>query len=208
MKVCRWVLVLLFCVGMTNQVFSADANQPPEDAKAKAVKEKELKLEDLMPEKSLFGPSAQNIAFSFDGQSAVYLYKPYKERRHGNDLFLYNVKIGQIKRVTWPSVMAQFQKKTRDVVEDRIKKAKKTSPKADSEKEKNDKDQKVDAKKKKEAVQEPLPAEARDDQTKKATRQKKNKARRQKEREAKQAKKLKKEGDNAQKKQSKGAQKE
>ncbi len=208
MKVCRWVLVLLFCASMTTQVLSADVNQPPEDAKAKAVKEKELKLEDLMPEKSLFGPSAQNMGFSFDGQSAAYLYKPYKERRHGNDLFLYNVKKGQIKRVTWPSVMAQFQKKTRDVVEDRIKKAKKTPPKGDSAKEKNDKDQKVDAKKKKEAAQEPLPVEARDNQKKKATRQKKNKARRQKEREAKQAKKLKKDRNNAQKKQSKGAQEE
>ncbi len=208
MKTNRWALVLLFCMGMTTQVFSADANQPPEDAKAKAVKEKQLELKDLMPEKSLFGPSAQNMGFSSDGQSAAYLYRSYKERRHGNDLFVYNVKKGQIKRVTWPSVMAQFQKKTRDVVEDRIKKAKKAPAKVDSSKAKGDKDQKVDTKKKKEAVQEPLPAKKDDGQKKKATRQKKNKERRQKERDAKQAKKLKKERDNTQKKASKGAQKE
>lgn len=88
----------------------------------------ELKLEDLLPEKPLFGPSASGMAFSHDGKYGAYLYRPYKERRHGADLYIYDVEKGVSQRVTWPSVMARFQKNTRKVVEDRIEKAKKEKP--------------------------------------------------------------------------------
>jgi len=87
------------------------------------VKEKELELKDLIREKSPFGPSARRPAFSFDGRYAAWLYHPYDERRHGYDLYLFDVDSEQIRRVTMPSVMAPFQDSARKVVEDRKKKA-------------------------------------------------------------------------------------
>lgn len=92
--------------------------------------DKELKLEDLFPEKSVFGPSASGMAFSHDGKYGAYLYRPYKERRHGHDLHIYDVEKDQVTRVTWASVMAEFQKSARKVVKDRIAKAKKEKPPA------------------------------------------------------------------------------
>lgn len=86
-------------------------------------KEKELTLERLFPEKSFFGPSAYSTAFSNDGKYAAYLYRPYKERRHGSDLWIYNVETGETQRVTSVSVMSKFQEATRKVKEDRIEKA-------------------------------------------------------------------------------------
>ena len=50
----------------------------------------ELTLERLFPEESIFGPSARNPEFSADGRYAAYLYRPYDERRHGNDLWIYD----------------------------------------------------------------------------------------------------------------------
>jgi len=85
----------------------------------------DLTLERLFPEKGLFGPSARGMAFSHDGRYAAYLYRPYIERRHGNDLWLYDTQTGEVERLTSVSVMAEFQKATRKVREDRIKKAKK-----------------------------------------------------------------------------------
>jgi dipeptidyl aminopeptidase/acylaminoacyl peptidase len=102
--------------------------------KTQAKSNKELELKDLMPEKSLFGPSAQDMAFSFDGRYGAYLHRTYPERRHGNDLFLYDIEKDEIRRVTWPSVMARYQQKAREVVEDRQEKAKKAEKKSDSEK--------------------------------------------------------------------------
>ena len=105
----RRLFVFLWCMGMAAGAFAVEADAAARDAKT--GEQKELKLEDLMPEKSLFGPSASEMSFSFDGRYGAYLYKTYRERRHGNDLFLYDVEKGVIRRVTWPSVMAQFQKK-------------------------------------------------------------------------------------------------
>jgi dipeptidyl aminopeptidase/acylaminoacyl peptidase len=92
----------------------------------------ELTLEELFPEKSFFGPSARSMAFSFDGKYAAYLYRPYKERRHGSDLWIYDVAQGQARRITSVSVMSRFQESTREVKEDRIKKAKEADKKAES----------------------------------------------------------------------------
>jgi len=92
-------------------------------------KKDELTLEKLFPEKSFFGPSAGSTAFSFDGKYAAYLYRPYKERRHGSDLWLYDLAKGKARRITSVSVMAKFQESTRNVKEDRIEKAKNTDKK-------------------------------------------------------------------------------
>ena len=92
----------------------------------------ELTLEKLFPEKSFFGPSAGSPAFSLDSKYAAYLYHPYKERRHGSDLWIYDVAKGKARRITSVSVMAKFQKSTRKVKEDRIKKAKEAAKKKES----------------------------------------------------------------------------
>jgi dipeptidyl-peptidase 4 len=86
--------------------------------------ETELTLENLFPEKGLFGPSARSAAFSFDGRYAAWLYRPYLERRHGNDLHVMDLQTGKVQRVTSVVALAKFQADTRKVKEDRIEKAK------------------------------------------------------------------------------------
>jgi len=120
----NWIIVVAgLC--LAGLAWGADKDDQLE---TESKEKQELKLEDLFPEKGFFGPSASGMAFSYDGKYGAYLYKPYKERRHGNDLYIYDVDKDQIKRITWASVMAEFQKSTREVVEDRIKKAKKEKP--------------------------------------------------------------------------------
>ncbi len=98
----------------------------------------ELTLEKLFPEEGLFGPSARSTSFSHDGKYAAYLYRPYKERRHGSDLWIVDVDSGESRRVTSVSVMAGFQQATKKVQEDRIKKAKAADKKKDDEDADND----------------------------------------------------------------------
>ena len=151
----RWILpfvlltVLWVCpISATTEKEQTTAKS---DKKDDVQKKDELKLEDLLPEKSLFGPSAGGTAFSSDGAYGAYLYRPYKERRHGNDLYIYDVEKGQSRRVTWASVMAKFQSSARKVTEDRIKKAKAEAKK----------DKKKDAKKDAESVEEKESQEAK-----------------------------------------------
>ena len=102
-----------------------------EDDAAEGEEEREsfdianVTLERLFPEKSYFGPSASQTGFSPDGRYGAYLYRPYAERRHGNDLWLHDFESGTTKRITKVSVLRDFQQATRQVSEDRIKKAKK-----------------------------------------------------------------------------------
>ncbi len=103
-------------------------------------KNDELTLEKLFPEKSFFGPSARFMEFSFDGKYAAYLYRPYKERRHGSDLWIYDVAKDESRRITSASVMSRFQKSTRKVKGDRIKKAKEADRKRKAEEKKKKKD--------------------------------------------------------------------
>lgn len=124
----RWVFAVLLLSALGVGLVTAKTEKEGAVAKSdqeETVQDKgELKLEDLLPEKSFFGPSASDTAFSYDGAFGAYLYRTYKERRHGSDLHIYDVEKGQVRRITWPSVMAKFQSSTREVVEDRIKKAK------------------------------------------------------------------------------------
>ncbi|MCR9216943.1 MAG: prolyl oligopeptidase family serine peptidase [bacterium] len=108
-------------VGLVPIVHAADAS------KAEAVKsiDEELTLERIFPEDSPFGPGASSMAFSHDGRYAAYLYRPRIERRHGNDLWLYDAETGAIERVTSVSVLAPFQADTREVAKDRRERAKK-----------------------------------------------------------------------------------
>ncbi|MEE8154320.1 MAG: prolyl oligopeptidase family serine peptidase [Phycisphaerales bacterium] len=106
--------------------------------------EEALTLKRLFPEKSLFGPSARGMAFSHDGRYGAYLYRPYLERRHSSDLWIYDVQAQETRRVTSVSVMADFQKATREVRKDRIKKAKKRTGKKKKDEAENGDDAKKD----------------------------------------------------------------
>ncbi len=81
-------------------------------------------LENIFAEKSFFGPSARSTSISADGKFAAWLYHPWIERRHGNDLFIYDFQKKEVQRITSVSVMSEFQQATREVRDDRIKKLK------------------------------------------------------------------------------------
>ena len=121
------VIVILVCLSFCALLTAKDKDKASKE-NGKGKKD-ELTLEKLFPEKSFFGPSARSMEFSFDGKYAAYLYRPYKERRHGSDLWIYDVVKGQARRITSVSVMARFQESTREVKEDRIKKAKEADEK-------------------------------------------------------------------------------
>ena len=147
--------IVLLCLSLC-AALSAKGKDKASKEKEKGAKD-ELTLEKLFPEKSFFGPSAGSMAFSFDGKYAAYLYRPYKERRHGSDLWIYDVAEGEARRITSVSVMARFQKETRKVKEDRIKKAKEADKEAEPQKKdtKKDGDKKAGRKKKEDGGDEP-----------------------------------------------------
>src|SRR5688572_3236724 len=82
-------------------------------------------LEKLFPEAGLFGPEATGMAFSADGMHAAWLYRPLRERRHGGDLWLYDVARDQLTRLTSVAVMAEYHAAARKVKRDRIECARK-----------------------------------------------------------------------------------
>jgi len=115
-----WVMrSLCFCLCLVLGASLIAADQDAEKDRSR----KDLDLKDLIPDKSPFGPSARGMKFSHEGRYAAWLYHPYKERRHGYDLYLFDVETQEVRRVTMASVMADFQESARKVVEDRKKKA-------------------------------------------------------------------------------------
>jgi len=136
------VLILAVCFILSGFLVADDKNKTDTSDKTvkteKGEKKDELTLKELFPKKSFFGPSANRMAFSHDGKYAAYLYRPYNERRHGADLFIYDVKKGEINRITSATVMTDFQKSTRKVCEDREKKAKALKKKKTEEAEKKE----------------------------------------------------------------------
>ncbi len=98
----------------------AGQDEEPEQTKAEA-----LTLERIFPPRSFFGSGARSLSFSHDGRFCAFLYRPYDERRHGSDLYLYDSETGQSRRMTSAGRMSEFQETSREVVEDRTKKAKK-----------------------------------------------------------------------------------
>ena len=145
-----FVIIAGFTVGFNGRLsakaISADAEKKEaeqatseqtkeQSAEPNAVKDKyaDLTLENIFPERSFFGTTAKEMAFSYDGKYGAYLYRPCKEKRHGSDLWIYNTDSGRTDRITSVSVMARFQEKARKVKEDRIKKSKKDDSDTDSE---------------------------------------------------------------------------
>jgi len=129
-RLLRSRIVAAFCAGSLfllaplNFGPIALADSKDEKSKVRSVDE-HLTLERIFPERSAFGPSASAMAFSHDGRYAAYLYRPNIERRHGNDIWLYDTQTGETERLTSVSVLSPFQASTRKVAEDRLEQAKK-----------------------------------------------------------------------------------
>lgn len=119
------ILYLLFSFNTTAQAQDKDKN------KDKDEKTKELTLERLFPKESFFGPQARGAEFSHDGRFAAYLYRTYDERRHGNDLWVYDFETGENTRITNLAMMTQFQRSARIVKQDRLAKNKKSPKKSE-----------------------------------------------------------------------------
>lgn len=124
-------LLMLSCLVLTSVVsvpgaYAQSDAKSKADKKAKADAAREITLERLFPKESIFGPQARSPEFSADGRYAAYLYRPFNERRHGNDLWIYDFETGENTRVTNLAMMAQFQRSARIVKQDRLAKAKKS----------------------------------------------------------------------------------
>lgn len=112
-----------------------EAKDQKTKTKEKPDKKKELTLENLFPEKSMFGSNASRPAFSTDGRFAAYLYRPRIERRHGSDIWLYDFEKKTNTRLTNVLMLAEFEESARKVKEDRLEKAKKKKSLSDKKKE-------------------------------------------------------------------------
>jgi hypothetical protein len=132
-------LILFFIAAISLSTFQTDHSIGQEDSKSEKKTEevKEITLERLFPKESFFGPRARSTEFSADGRYAAYLYRGYDERRHGNDLWLYDFETGENTRVTNLAMMAKFQRSARIVKQDRLSKNKKPKSSDDN---KSDKD--------------------------------------------------------------------
>ncbi len=102
-------------------------------------KKKSLELEKLFPKKSMFGPSARGMSFSKNGRYAAYLYRTFPNRRHGNDLWVYDFKTGKTQQITHIDMMSEFQRSARLVIEDRLKRHKPSKKNKSKKEEKNSK---------------------------------------------------------------------
>ncbi len=130
------------------------ATAAPKDKQEKKAKGDDLwDLKTLFPKKSFFGPSARSPEFSPSGRYAAYLYRPYLERRHGSDLWIYDFKTDQAQRITKVSVMSEFQHQARQVRDDRVQKLKKKNAKGKDKSNDKGKDKEKSASKKKNAKQ-------------------------------------------------------
>ena len=89
--------------------WNAEAWGQAKTSKQKKGDEK-VTLKDLFPKKSLFGPRASSTAFSYDGKFAAFLYRPYNERRHGSDLWIYDFQKKKLERITNVLMMGRVSK--------------------------------------------------------------------------------------------------
>jgi dipeptidyl aminopeptidase/acylaminoacyl peptidase len=103
---------------------SGPKTKPAAKPDKKAAAREELTLEKLFPKKGLWGTEAVAMTFSFDGKYAAYLYRPYPERRHGNDLWLLEMATGKLHRATSVAMLGRYQASARKVKADRETKLK------------------------------------------------------------------------------------
>src|SRR5438128_4534823 len=102
------VLLLALFFPALPSLLAADAKAPPPAGKAE-----DLTLEKLFPKKGLFGQPGHGMAFSFDSKYAAYLHRPYKEERHGSDLWLLDVATNKTTQITSRAKMAKYQASAR-----------------------------------------------------------------------------------------------
>ena len=119
----RHFLLIMLLVAIATSTCSTQA-QTKTKSKKQVDEQKEITLERLFPKDSFFGPRARSTEFSHDGRYAAYLYRTYDERRHGNDLWVYDFKTGENTRITDLALMTQFQRSARVVKQDRLAKHK------------------------------------------------------------------------------------
>jgi len=92
------LLTLLAVALIAMPVIAQDDSSKSED-ELKSLKE-DLTLKRLFEDRVPWGPSASQTAFSQDGRYGGYLYRPYDERRHGSDLWLYDTETGESMRIS------------------------------------------------------------------------------------------------------------
>ena len=122
-------ILCLFTFAFTNQAEAQSKRKSKTDSE-------EITLKRLFPKESFFGPSARSADFSLDGRYAAYLYRTHDERRHGNDLWVYDYETGDTTRITNLAMMAKFQRSARVVKLDRLAKHKKSKDPKDKDDEK------------------------------------------------------------------------
>lgn len=120
----RYFLFFFLCCSIMASAASVNG-QDNSNSKKQADETDEITLERLFPKESFFGPQARSPEFSHDGRFAAYLYRTFDERRHGNDLWIYDFKTGENTRITNLALMAEFQRSARIVKDDRLAKHKK-----------------------------------------------------------------------------------
>lgn len=143
----RFRVLLLF---LLTPVLMFENAQPVLAQKKNKEDKDEITLERLFPKDSFFGPRASGTAFSKDGKYAAFLYRTYDERRHGNDLWIYDFKSDKMTRITHVALMSEFQRSAREVKKDRLEKhAKAQKEKARKDKDGDKKDKKAETSKEK-----------------------------------------------------------
>ncbi len=115
----------LLLIGISFVVGPNLAEAQGNSKKKKSGETGEITLDRLFPKDSFFGPQARSASFSPDGRFAAYLYRSYDERRHGNDLWIYNFETEKNTRLTNLAMMSNFQRSARVVKMDRLEKHKK-----------------------------------------------------------------------------------
>ncbi len=119
----RYAFTLMVCA---SSFFASAWAHAQSDSKSnkQGGDDSKITLERLFPKESFFGPSARSPEFSHDGRFAAYLYRTFDERRHGNDLWIYDFKTGENTRVTNLALMTEFQRTAHIVKQDRLAKHK------------------------------------------------------------------------------------
>lgn len=140
----RRFLLCLILIASSSLLANSVYAQKKSKSKKQTDKTEEITLKRLFPKESFFGPRARSAAFSLDGRYAAYLYRPYEERRHGSDLWIYDFKTGDNTRVTNVAVMAEFQRNARVVKQDRLAMNKSVKKKDDKKKDKSEDDDEDD----------------------------------------------------------------
>jgi len=141
-----FLMSVVLCAGIGASTFAQSKTKDKKDKDKAKEKGGEITLKRLFPKESMFGPRASSIEFSADGKYAALLYRDYDGRRHGSDLWLYDVKADEMTRVSNVALMSEFQRSARKVKQDRLAKHAKAE-KAKAAKSAKGKDKKGDDKK-------------------------------------------------------------